>query len=94
MQAKTKLQQIQAQRQEMRRAKLGKGVLRSYAATNPAELFAVATEQFFERPARLRQHHPELFEALAALYNVVPPDEELQSPGGSLMARRWSAGDA
>ena len=49
---------------------------------------------FFERPARLRQHHPELFEALAALYNVVPPDEELQSPGGSLMARRWSAGDA
>lgn len=81
-------------RTEMRRAKLGKGILRSYASTNPAELFAVATEQFFERPARLRQHHPELFEALAALYNVVPPDEAFQAPGGSLMARRWSADDA
>lgn len=76
-------------RKEMRRAKTGRGVLRSYASTNPAELFAVSTEQFFERPARLRQHHPELFEALAALYNVVPPDEVLEMPNTSRMARRW-----
>ena len=38
---------------EMRRAQRGDGVLRSYAGTAPAELFAVATEQFFRaaRPA-------------------------------------------
>lgn len=77
-------------RKEMRRAKTGKGILRSYAATNPAELFAVSTEQFFERPSRLRLHHPELFEALAALYNVVPPDEDVEAPASSFMSRRWS----
>ena len=59
-------------RREMRRAERGDGVLRSYAATAPAELFAVATEQFFERPARLRNRHPELFDALVAFYNATP----------------------
>ncbi|MGB3543342.1 M90 family metallopeptidase, partial [Rubrivirga sp.] len=61
-------------RREMRRAARGDGVLRSYAASAPAELFAVATEQFFERPARLRRHHPELFAALEAFYAQTPPD--------------------
>ena len=76
-------------RREMRRAERGDGVLRSYAATAPAELFAVATEQFFERPARLRNRHPELFEALVAFYNATPPDEEAPADTESLMARRW-----
>ena len=77
---------------EMRRAARGDGVLRAYAATNPAELFAVSTEVFFERPARLRQHHPELFEALRAVYNVTPPDEAPAQPSGeSLMSRRWDS---
>ena len=77
-------------RAEMRRAQRGDGVLRSYAGTAPAELFAVATEQFFERPARLRRHHPELFGALVAFYNQTPPDEPDVEPGESLMARRWA----
>ncbi|MDT0633028.1 M90 family metallopeptidase [Rubrivirga litoralis] len=76
-------------RREMRRAERGDGVLRSYAATAPAELFAVATEQFFERPARLRNRHPELFDALVAFYNATPPDEDAPDADGSLMARRW-----
>ena len=76
-------------RREMRRAERGDGVLRSYAATAPAELFAVATEQFFERPARLRNRHPELFDALVAFYNATPPDEAAPDPAASLMARRW-----
>ena len=76
-------------RREMRRAERGDGVLRSYAASAPAELFAVATEQFFERPARLRRHHPELFDALVAFYGQTPPDEPDAEPDGSLMARRW-----
>jgi Mlc titration factor MtfA (ptsG expression regulator) len=43
---------MQLVREEMRRAKAGRGMLSGYAGTAPAELFAVATEQFFERPAR------------------------------------------
>ena len=76
-------------RTEMRRAQRGDGVLRSYAGTAPAELFAVATEQFFERPARLRRHHAELFHAMESFYNHTPPDEPEVEPGESLMARRW-----
>ncbi|WP_420457062.1 M90 family metallopeptidase [Rubrivirga sp.] len=76
-------------RKEMRRAQRGDGILRSYAASAPAELFAVATEQFFERPARLRRHHAELFDALVAFYNLTPPDEPELDAGDSLMARRW-----
>lgn len=76
-------------RSEMRRAQRGDGVLRAYAGSAPAELFAVATEQFFERPARLRSRHPELYDALVAFYNVTPPDEDVPEAGGSLMARRW-----
>ncbi|MEM0961955.1 MAG: zinc-dependent peptidase [Bacteroidota bacterium] len=80
---------ITLMRKEMRRAARGDGILRSYAASAPAELFAVATEQFFERPARLRNHHPELFEALVAFFNLTPPDEPELDAGPSLMARRW-----
>lgn len=80
-------------RKEMRRAERGDGILRSYAATAPAELFAVATEQFFERPARLRSRHPELFEALVAFYNLTPPDEAVPDADESLMSRRWGTGE-
>ena len=76
-------------RSEMRRAQRGDGVLRAYAGTAPAELFAVATEQFFERPARLRRRHPELFAAFETFYNLTPPDEPEREGSESLMARRW-----
>jgi len=46
----------------------GESVLRSYAATNPAEFFAVATEVFFNRPELLVQHEHELYAALRAFY--------------------------
>lgn len=51
-----------------------KDVIDSYGATNPAEFFAVATETFFERPKRLRQTHPELFNELKKYYNVNPEE--------------------
>lgn len=76
-------------RKEMRRAQRGDGILRAYAGSAPAELFAVATEQFFERPARLRSRHPELYDALVAFYNLTPPDEGAPEAADSLMARRW-----
>lgn len=48
------------------------GPLRAYAGTGPEELFAVAVEVFFEQPQRLRKQDPELYEALATLFNVDP----------------------
>ena len=59
-------------REEIRKVTSGRSVLRPYAATNSAELFAVAVEQFFERPEHLETGHPELFSALVALFNVNP----------------------
>lgn len=43
-----------------------------YAAENEAELFAVATEVFFERPRALLADHPALFRLLCAYYAVDP----------------------
>lgn len=39
-----------------------------YGATNPAELFAVATEAFFQAPAPLRESLPSLYDILARFY--------------------------
>jgi Mlc titration factor MtfA (ptsG expression regulator) len=82
-------------REEMRKAEVGRSVLRRYASAAPAELFAVAVEQFFERPVRLRRHHPRLFDALTELFRLDPrpPDGEeddvIEPARPSLMARRW-----
>jgi len=43
-----------------------------YAATNPAEFFAVATEFFFEKPIELRARHPELYSELKIFYMQDP----------------------
>lgn len=47
-------------------------VLGSYAWTNPAEFFAVATERFFCRPAELAEAKPVLYGALRAFYRLDP----------------------
>jgi Mlc titration factor MtfA (ptsG expression regulator) len=47
-------------------------LLSPYGATDPAEFFAVASEVFFERPARLAAEHPELYAELSAYYRVDP----------------------
>ncbi|MFQ5569730.1 MAG: M90 family metallopeptidase [Rhodothermales bacterium] len=59
-------------RREMRRIRLGKSLLRRYAATNQAEFFAVAVENFFDRPELLKRRHPRLFDALVAFFNLNP----------------------
>ena len=46
--------------------------LRDYAATNPAEFFAVVTEHFFEQPRQLQRRHPELYEQFKAFYHQDP----------------------
>ncbi len=46
--------------------------LHTYAATNPAEFFAVVTEQFFEQPRQLKRRHPELYEQFKTFYRQDP----------------------
>ncbi|WP_372525450.1 zinc-dependent peptidase [Piscinibacter sp.] len=43
-----------------------------YAATNPAEFFAVASEVFFEQPQRMSAEHPALYRELGRYYRVDP----------------------
>jgi MtfA peptidase len=47
-------------------------VLRDYAATNPGEFFAVATETFFTDPVAMREHHPALYAVLGRYYHHDP----------------------
>lgn len=47
-------------------------VLDPYAATDPVEFFAVATEAFFERASDLAQADPDLYAELAGFYRVDP----------------------
>jgi MtfA peptidase len=47
-------------------------VLDTYGAINEAELFAVATETFFERPVALRDNHPRLYAALQTYFRQDP----------------------
>jgi Mlc titration factor MtfA (ptsG expression regulator) len=46
-----------------------KSFFRDYAATDDYEFFAVAVENFFERPEAFSQNHPQLFSLLAELLN-------------------------
>ncbi|HEV8688950.1 MAG TPA: M90 family metallopeptidase [Ideonella sp.] len=47
-------------------------LLSPYAATEPAEFFAVASEVFFERPREMADRHAALYEQLARYYAVDP----------------------
>lgn len=68
-------------RSRLKAVRRGKGgPLRAYAGTNEAELFAVAVEVFFEQPARLRKQDPELYEAMATLFNLEPETGRLRVP--------------
>ena len=46
--------------------------LRRYALTNKEEFFAVAVENFFERPEKFKMTLPELYSILARLLNQDP----------------------
>jgi len=43
-----------------------------YGLENPAEFFAVVSEQFFEEPAALREHLPEVYRQLELFYRQQP----------------------
>ena len=49
-----------------------KTFLDAYGAKNEAEFFAVATEEFFDRPLALKEHAPDLYHVLSAYYRQEP----------------------
>jgi len=49
-----------------------KTFLDPYGATDEAEFFAVATEQFFEQPRGMKNHAPELYRLLQGYYQQDP----------------------
>ena len=50
----------------------GKSEINPYAATNEAEFFAVVTEYFFEKPEKLQENHPDLYELLNRAFHQNP----------------------
>jgi len=55
-----------------RLARAEPGLIDPYAATSPAEFFAVTTELFFERPDALAAERPALYEQLKRCYRLDP----------------------
>ena len=59
-----------------------------YAGTSEAEFFAVVNEYFFERPEKLQEHHPALFDLLTqALHQH--PEQTLSARPGPTGPRQW-----
>ena len=65
----------EAEFESMRRGE-GGPLLDDYAATDPGEFFAVATEAFFGRPVDFREAKPQLYEVLADYYRQDPASRE------------------
>lgn len=83
--------EVVADRLEKVRKRKRPGGLRDYAGTNEAELFAVAVEAFFERPADLKRRDPELFELLAEYFNQDPSRKrDVGTPRGPSTTARLS----
>lgn len=57
---------------EALRAGIDRPPLDPYAATNPAEFFAVATEVFFDAPVDLEREEPALYDVLRGYYRQDP----------------------
>jgi Mlc titration factor MtfA (ptsG expression regulator) len=57
---------------EIRKIEEGKSDINPYATTNEAEFFAVVSEYFYEKPEKLKQKHPELYEMLCIIFMQNP----------------------
>jgi Mlc titration factor MtfA (ptsG expression regulator) len=57
---------------QLLRAGGGGNLLRDYAAVNPGEFFAVATEVFFDLPGEMRAQKPALYDVLRDFYRQDP----------------------
>lgn len=63
-------------------------ILDPYAATHPAEFFAVASEAFFEMPVSLRAEFPAVYMQLAAFYGIDPAVGEERVSGARFASRQ------
>jgi Mlc titration factor MtfA (ptsG expression regulator) len=73
---------------ELAAIRAGHSDIDPYAGTNEAEFFAVVNEYFFERPEKLKENHPELFDLLSqALHQH--PEQTLTAHGSHLDPRQW-----
>lgn len=61
-----------AEKEIMRIRNDEKSFFRDYAATNHEEFFAVAVENFFERPAQFKVYNPQLYGLMRTLLNQDP----------------------
>jgi Mlc titration factor MtfA (ptsG expression regulator) len=66
--------EYEALREASRRGK--RTFLDPYALENGAEFFAVATEHFFEQPAKMERDHHAMYEVLSAFYRQDPAARE------------------
>jgi MtfA peptidase len=57
---------------EMEKIRSGDSLLQEYGAVSEAEFFAVATECFFEDPAKLSEKHPQLYKLLSKTFRQNP----------------------
>lgn len=74
---------IELVRRKMAEIDRGDSDIDSYALTNEAEFFAVATEYFFERPGIMRKKHPLFYRMLERVFR-----QDLASRVGALSAAR------
>jgi hypothetical protein len=65
---------------ELLRSGMGDDLLRDYAAVNPGEFFAVATEVFFDLPGEMRARKPPLYSVLRDFYRQDPAQRQPPSP--------------
>ncbi len=68
---------VEVMQREFEKVHRGRSVLRSYAGKNPAELFACAVETFFEKPEKMMERAPELYEQLSEFFNQRPGAERV-----------------
>lgn len=54
---------------EIRKIEKGNSDINPYALTNNAEFLAVVSEYFFDNPEKFKRKHPELYEAMAKIFN-------------------------
>lgn len=60
--------------EEMRRIEQGHSDINPYALTNEAEFLAVASEYFFQKPEKFKQHHPEMYAQMSRIFSQTPPE--------------------
>jgi len=71
---------------EIQAIREGKSEINPYGATNEAEFFAVVTEYFFEKPEKLQENHPELYQLLSRALRQNPKKRFLRF---SVDPREW-----